>query len=78
MIAGILIAALVVGSYYYFNRGGSEMTAPTPPAPTSEAPAPATPPAPDAMAPAPTAPAPAEPAPAPSTAPAPTTPAPAQ
>lgn len=82
LIAGILIAALVIGGYYYLNS--TEMDAPMPPAPTSEAPAPA---APDAMAPAapaapdamaPKAPAPAEPAPAPSTTPAPTTPAPAQ
>jgi hypothetical protein len=81
LIAGILIAALVIGGYYYLNSTGNEMSAPTPPAPTSQAPAPAAPaPAepPAAMAPAPTAPAPAEPAPAPSTTPAPTAPAPAQ
>jgi hypothetical protein len=81
LIAGILIAALVIGGYYYLNSGSTEMSAPTPPAPTSQAPAPAAPaPAepPAAMAPAPTAPAPAEPAPAPSTTPAPKAPAPAQ
>ncbi|WP_271897668.1 hypothetical protein [Candidatus Phyllobacterium onerii] len=77
LIAGIIIAALVIGGYYFLNRSdvGMSPTAPTPPAATdTTTPAPATPEPPAATA--PTAPAPAEPAPAPAT-PAPA-PAPAQ
>ena len=76
LIAGIIIAALVIGGYYFLNRSdvGMSPTAPTPPAATdttTPAPAPATPEPPAATAPAPTAPAPAEPAPAPARGPAP-------
>jgi hypothetical protein len=73
LIAGILIAALVIGGYYYLNSGRSDMSTPTPPAQTTTAPEPAKPEAPAAMAPA--APAPAETAPAPTATPAPATPA---
>ena len=78
LVAGIIIAALVIGGYFFFNRSdvGMSPTAPTPPAATETTPAPATPEPPAATAPQPTAPAPAEPAPAPAT-PAPA-PAPAQ
>ncbi|WP_036813591.1 lipase chaperone [Phyllobacterium sp. UNC302MFCol5.2] len=78
LIAGILIAALIVGGYFYLNSGSNEMTAPAPTAPATTTAPESAKPEPNAMAPATPAPAPAETAPAPTTTPAPAAPAPAQ